>query len=97
MIVDLTDFASVTAFSRQVSQEIGELHVVLLCAGVMIPRFTLGPEGYELNLQVNVLSTALMALLLLPKVRDTVTRSGRGDPAHICFLNSLETQEVDEK
>ena len=42
----------------------------------MIPRFTLGPEGYELNLQVNVLSTALMALLLLPKARDTGTRSG---------------------
>lgn len=45
MTVDLTDFASVTAFLRQVNQEIGELHVVLRYAGVMIPRFTLGPEG----------------------------------------------------
>lgn len=97
MTVDLTEFASVTAFSRRVNQEVGELHVVLLCAGVMIPKFNLGPEGYELNLQVNVLSTALMALLLFPKIRDTGARSGRGDLAHLCFLNSLATQEVDAK
>lgn len=97
MTVDLTDSASVTAFSRRLNQEVGELHVVLLCAGVMIPKFTLGPESYELDLQVNVLSTALMALLLLPKVRDTGARSGRGDPAHLCFLNSLATHEVDQK
>ncbi|KAK7755169.1 hypothetical protein SLS62_002984 [Diatrype stigma] len=101
MTVDLTEFASVAAFCRRVSEEVGELHVVLLCAGVMMPRFTLSPEGYELNLQVNVLSTALMALLLLPKVRETGARSagrgGGGDPAHLCFLNSLATQEVDEK
>ncbi|KAI1392106.1 short-chain dehydrogenase/reductase [Hypoxylon trugodes] len=97
MAVDLERFASVKEFSRQVYEQVDDLHVALLCAGVMIPEFALGPEGYEINLQVNVLSTALMALLLLPKIRDTGRRSGSQDPAHLCILNSMATQEFDEK
>lgn len=94
MTVDLTEFASAMAFCHRVNQEVGELHIVLLCAGIMMPEFTLSSEGYELNLQVNVLSTALIAQSLLPKLRET---SKYGSPTHLCFLNSLATQEIDEK
>ncbi|KAI2601873.1 short-chain dehydrogenase/reductase [Hypoxylon sp. NC1633] len=97
MTVDLERFDSVKEFCRLIDEQVPELHVALLCAGVMIPKFSLGPEGYELNLEVNVLSTALMALLLLPKIRATGAQSDRLDPTHLCFLNSLATQEVDEK
>jgi NAD(P)-dependent dehydrogenase (short-subunit alcohol dehydrogenase family) len=59
--VDLLTFASVKSFADQVNNQIDKLHVVLLCTS----------KGYEVNLQVNVLSSALMALLLIPKVRAT--------------------------
>lgn len=97
MTVDLERFVSVREFCRLVNEQVPELHVVLLCAGVMVPEFSLGPEGYEINLEVNVLSTALMVLLLLPKIRATGAQSDRLAPAHLCFLNSMATQEVDEK
>ncbi|KAI6084057.1 short-chain dehydrogenase/reductase [Hypoxylon rubiginosum] len=94
MTVDLSTFASVTEFARQVDQQVDKLHIALLCAGVLEPTFKRGPEGYETACQINVLSTALMALLLLPKLRETGVQS---DPTHLCILNSLATQEVDDK
>ncbi|KAI0013581.1 short-chain dehydrogenase/reductase [Xylariaceae sp. FL0662B] len=92
--VDLSTFASVKAFAKKVNQQVEKLHVVLLCAGVIIPTFQLSPEGYEINLQVNVLSTALMALLLVPKVRETAAHKDSDYTPHICILNSLATQET---
>lgn len=65
--VDLSTFASVKAFAAEVNEKIDKLHVVLLCAGIMIPTFQTSPDGYEINFQVNVLSSALMALLLVPR------------------------------
>ncbi|KAI0477881.1 short-chain dehydrogenase/reductase [Xylariaceae sp. FL0804] len=97
MTVDLSTFDSVKEFARQVREESEQLHVVVLCAGVMMPRFALSAEGYELNLQINVLSTALLACLLLPELRETGAQASSQDPAHLCFLNSLATQEFEEK
>lgn len=93
---DLSTFASVRAFAAEVNDKIDKLHIVLLCAGIMVPTFQTSPEGYEINLQVNVLSTALMALLLVPKVRSTAAlRDGDFTP-HITILNSLATQETED-
>jgi hypothetical protein len=62
----------------------------------MVPTFQTSPEGYEINLQVKVLSSALMALLLVPKIRNTaVLRDGDYTP-HNTTLNSFATQETDD-
>ena len=46
-------------------------------------EFQLGEEGYEETLQVNVLSTALLALLLLPWVKEV-----GGGKAHLGIVTS---------
>ncbi|KAI8947275.1 short-chain dehydrogenase/reductase [Xylaria longipes] len=93
--VDLSTFDSVKAFAQDINENIPELHVVQLCAGIMSPSFTTGAEGYENSFQINVLSTALMVILLLEKVQKTATAGpDDGYIPHITFLNSVATQDV---
>lgn len=67
--LDMDSFASVKAFAERVERELERLDVALLNAGLMMRAFQKSPEGWEETMQVNVLSTALLALLLLPKLR----------------------------
>ncbi|KAI1423484.1 short-chain dehydrogenase/reductase [Xylaria sp. FL1777] len=93
--VDLSSFDSVQAFVQDINETVPELHVVQLCAGIMTPSFATSAEGYENAFQVNVLSTALMAILLLDKVKKTAAAgSDDGYIPHITFLNSVATQDV---
>ncbi|GAW22508.1 hypothetical protein ANO14919_120450 [Xylariales sp. No.14919] len=93
--VDLSTFDSVKAFVQDINETVPELHVAQLCAGIMTPSFTMGAEGYENAFQINVLSTALMAILLLDKVQKTAAAdSNDGYIPHITFLNSVATQDV---
>ncbi|KAI1328397.1 hypothetical protein F5Y16DRAFT_154156 [Xylariaceae sp. FL0255] len=92
MTVDLSTFSSVVEFVEHLGNEIPKLHVALLCAGIGKPNFVEGPEGHELSTQVNVLSTALMALLILPKLPETA--AAEGDITHLSFLNSQASHLV---
>jgi len=56
---------------------------VLLNPGLLNREFKLGEEGFEESIQVNVLSTALLALLLLPWMEE----KGKGK-AHLGFVTS---------
>lgn len=86
LTVDLSDCASVQEFVRNLGQETRHLDVALLNAGLGNPRFVESPAGWEMALQVNVLSTALMAVLLLPLLR--ATAAARGRAVHMTFVNS---------
>ncbi len=70
---DLETLESVKEFVDRLNARIPRLHVAQLAAGIVTPKFTDGPQGYELTCQVNVLSTTLMGILLLPKA----ARDGR--------------------
>lgn len=77
--VDLSSFASVKAFMRQARayvQDIGPIHYALLNAGLASGEFNLTSDGWEKTLQVNVLSTSLMALHMLELLQETA----RADP-----------------
>jgi NAD(P)-dependent dehydrogenase (short-subunit alcohol dehydrogenase family) len=67
------------------------LHIALLNAGLANPTFIENSTGYEEALQVNVLSTALMAILLLPLLRQTAKRGT--DKPHFTFVNSNAHRE----
>lgn len=86
LTVDLTEYASVLEFVRRLGQETRYLDVALLNAGLGNPKYEQSPAGWEMALQVNVLSTALMAVLLLPFLGDTA--AGRGKSVHLTFVNS---------
>jgi NAD(P)-dependent dehydrogenase (short-subunit alcohol dehydrogenase family) len=93
--VDLSTFASVTQFVDRIKSEVPRLDVALLNAGLAMPTFTTSPEGYEIALQVNILSTALMGLLLLPKLRESASQGSDFVP-HLTFTSSKGYQDVDE-
>ncbi|KAI3342301.1 short-chain dehydrogenase/reductase [Ustulina deusta] len=85
LTVDLTSFDSVQAFVEKLEKTTDRLDVALLNAGLGNPNYEKSPLGWEMAVQVNVLSTALMAALLLPILRSTATQ---GSTPHLTFVNS---------
>ncbi|KAF2137937.1 uncharacterized protein K452DRAFT_312061 [Aplosporella prunicola CBS 121167] len=69
--LDLSSFASVAAFARKVEQSEKRLDVLLLNAGINLARFEQTVDGHERCMQVNVLSNALLSLMLLPLLQRT--------------------------
>lgn len=94
LTVDLGEFASVQGFVCALEQEVRHLDIALLNAGLGNPSFEESPAGWEAAVQVNVLSTALMAALLLPLLRSTAAVRGRA--THLTFVNSHGHREVRE-
>jgi retinol dehydrogenase-12 len=69
--LDLSSTASVKAFATR-AQLLDRLDVLVENAGLLSPATcTLTAEGAEITVQTNVISTFLLALLLLPKLRET--------------------------
>lgn len=69
MELDMSTFADVKAFADKVKRELKSIDYVLLNAGMLSTTFRLGKEGYEESIEVNTLSTTLLALLLLPWIK----------------------------
>jgi retinol dehydrogenase 12 len=72
--VDYDSFSSVREFATRVKAELKCLDIAILNAGVSKAAFELSPEGWEESIQVNVLSTVLLALLLLPVMQSLATK-----------------------
>ncbi|KII95100.1 hypothetical protein PLICRDRAFT_33932 [Plicaturopsis crispa FD-325 SS-3] len=70
-LLDLNSYSSIVAFAEKVEQEDVRLDIVVANAAVAALRYGVSPEGWESNLQVNHLSTALLSLLLLPIMERT--------------------------
>ncbi|KAF3063490.1 Retinol dehydrogenase 11 [Daldinia childiae] len=75
--IDMDSYDSVKSFANRTSQ-LPRLDGVLANAGVMTSNFSLS-EHNEKNLNVNVISTFLLYLLLLPKMRESSQNTG-----HVC-------------
>ncbi|KAJ5315392.1 hypothetical protein N7476_005699 [Penicillium atrosanguineum] len=84
--LDMSVFSSVTKFTEQVAKE-SRLDIAILNAGLVAPSYKLSPEGYEMSIQVMVLSTALLAILLLPQLQRSAQIAGT--PAHMEFAGSI--------
>ncbi|KAK3386133.1 hypothetical protein B0H63DRAFT_192404 [Podospora didyma] len=89
--LDLACFRSVQAFSSRCNSEIDDrLHVAVLNAGLAKMRFErAADEGHgtprEFTTQVNYLSTALLALLLLPKLKPSTASP---EPGRLSIVTS---------
>jgi NAD(P)-dependent dehydrogenase (short-subunit alcohol dehydrogenase family) len=83
--LDMNSFASVEAFADRVDRELVKLDVALLNAGLYMRKYVKSPDGWEETLQVNILSTTLLALLLLPKLKASGTDA---DPVHLAITSS---------
>jgi NAD(P)-dependent dehydrogenase (short-subunit alcohol dehydrogenase family) len=71
--LDLSSYASVKAFSKRAST-LDRLDVVVENAAVANPEQFAVAESHERHITVNVINTFLLALLLLPKLHDTVKK-----------------------
>jgi retinol dehydrogenase 12 len=72
--LDLSSTASVKAFAAR-AQQLDRLDVLVENAGLLSPAtWTPTAEGTEITVQTNVISTFLLALLLLPKLRETAAK-----------------------
>ncbi|KAF9892912.1 hypothetical protein FE257_000504 [Aspergillus nanangensis] len=89
--LEMNSFQSVKSFATRVNQEIEHLDIALLNAGLWNREFTVSAEGWEESLQVNTLSTSLLAILLLPKLRES---SSTTNPAHLSVVSSQQFVRV---
>lgn len=74
--LDMMDYSSVKAFAKR-AEQLDHLDIVVLNAGVRRKPYVLSPYGWEEDLQVNTLSTTLLAILLLPKLKASKQITGR--------------------
>lgn len=72
--LDLSSYASVTAFASRASRDLDRLDVVIQNAGIAASDPSHFAEGHRLTTTVNVLGTTLLGLLLLPKLTETAKR-----------------------
>ncbi|CAH0045964.1 unnamed protein product [Clonostachys solani] len=66
----------------------GGIDAAVLNAGVLGAEYVVSKEGWEETLQVNTLSTSLLALLFVDWMKEE--RSVRQDPAHIVIVTSRD-------
>jgi len=91
--LDLASSDSIDAFAKRV-ESLKRVDVAVLNAGILPSTFKLSEEGWETNLQVNTLGTALLAILLTPKLQASRTAES---PAHLVVVASSGHMEVQLK
>ncbi|GIC86097.1 putative short-chain dehydrogenase/reductase family protein [Aspergillus udagawae] len=73
--LDLASYDSVKAFAQKATAELDRIDAVIENAAVAVSERVLA-EGHGLAVTVNVLSTFLLAVLILPKMRESAQRYG---------------------
>ncbi|KAM6523002.1 hypothetical protein FALCPG4_012607 [Fusarium falciforme] len=71
--LDLASYASVKAFAARANAELPRIDALIENAGIASKKWSWA-EDNETMVTVNVISTFLLALLLLPKLRETAAR-----------------------
>jgi NAD(P)-dependent dehydrogenase (short-subunit alcohol dehydrogenase family) len=85
--LDMSSNESVVAFAQKITAELAELNVLLLNAGINGTSWTVSPSTQnEMILQVNVLSNALLSIMLLPLLKSSAKLSD--SPSRITFVGS---------
>jgi retinol dehydrogenase-12 len=72
-LLDLASYESVRAFAKRVNDEVDRIDCVIENAGINAHGPRKMAEGNELTITVNVVSTFLLAILLLPALRRTAS------------------------
>ena len=83
--LDLTSYDSVKAFAKKVIDQLDRIDALLEVAGVALDKWSTA-EGHESSITINVLSTLLLAVLLLPKMMDSA--KGNRFVPHIVIVTS---------
>lgn len=74
--LDMMSYDSVEAFANR-ANELDHLDIAVLNAGTRRVKFIQSKHGWEEDIQVNTLSTTLLAILLLPKLKESKQHTGK--------------------
>jgi retinol dehydrogenase 12 len=74
-LLDMSSYASVLAFGDRCQSSLSRLDAVVENAGIAMNEYILA-EDNESTITVNVISTFLLALLVLPKLRESAAQFG---------------------
>ena len=74
--LDMMSYDSVVAFA-ELAHELEHLDIAILNAGLRRSSYHAGEQGWEEDLQVNTLSSVLLAVLLLPKLKQSKHYAGK--------------------
>lgn len=86
--LDMESYDSIQAFVQNCQENLTRIDFVILNAGLGAMTFSTVPStGHEKTIQVNHISTALLAILLLPVLKDK--SMGRNRPARLTVVNSV--------
>ncbi|KAF4447748.1 hypothetical protein F53441_8767 [Fusarium austroafricanum] len=84
-IVDMASYKSIQNFVKW-CETLPRLDIAILNAGLSRPAFERSDESkHEMTSQINYLSTALLAILLVPVLK---TKCGTSGPAHLAVVGS---------
>lgn len=84
--LDLASHDSIKAFAARAEKELDRLDVFIANAGIQVSKFSL-VNGFENTISINVISTFLLALLVLPKMKQTAAAHPMSTP-HLVILAS---------
>lgn len=100
MELDMANFDSVTAFATALKDDFPLLDTAILNAGVRSKDYEASAHGWEMDLQVNALSTTLLSLLLIPHLQQTSTqraldaKSTTPTPGHLTLVTSSSHSQI---
>ncbi|KAL4959341.1 putative short-chain dehydrogenase [Aspergillus stella-maris] len=91
--IDMESFASVGAFADRAKAYVdkgGKLDIAIMNAGIGSMMYRVTDDGWERTLQINVLSTALLSLILLPLLvhSSKTAPSSSADRPHLTIIAS---------
>jgi NAD(P)-dependent dehydrogenase (short-subunit alcohol dehydrogenase family) len=88
--LDMCSYESIQTFARRADSQLPHIDIVILNAGVIKLEFrSVQSTGHEETVQVNYLSTAFLALLLLPILKNK--RPANGEPPHLSIVSAALT------
>jgi NAD(P)-dependent dehydrogenase (short-subunit alcohol dehydrogenase family) len=89
--LDLKSYDSIVAFAER-ANTLEHLDIVILNAGAWRRSFVSSKHGWEEDIQVNTISTTLLGILLLPKLKESQKHTGKVPVLE--FVNSGLHQNV---
>lgn len=84
-LLEMSSYPSIQAFCRRVETDLPRLDITILNAGVIQMNFDICSTGHEEVIQVNYLSTFLLAILMLPISKN---KAPRGSPGRLTIVSS---------
>jgi NAD(P)-dependent dehydrogenase (short-subunit alcohol dehydrogenase family) len=83
--LEMSSYESIQTFCQRVQTDLSRLDITILNAGAIQGEFGLCPTGHEQVIQVNYLSTFLLAILMLPIAKN---KAPLGTPGRLTIVSS---------